>query len=284
MVIYGDTLYVANEGSGTVSAIDMTTNTVIPPPIAVGTNPNTMVIYGDRLYVANEGSGTVSAIDTLTNTLTFTFTVGTNPGDMVIYGDRLFVTNQGSATVSAIGLSTIVCYLEGTKILTKNGYKAIEDIHVDDMVVTKGTIRDSTFVKHPQQNVPVWKNALSRQTNKATLTLSSVVWIGNFTANVNHDDSRPICIKAHTFGQNKPFEDLYVSSGHRIITPAGFYTASKLVNGTTIVRDYSRKQVKYYHIELKEHSAIIANGLEAESYQDVKNLRRTFGYQPKKTK
>ena len=324
MIPYGNTLFVSNSGSANVSVIDMTTQIVAPSPITVQNGPTYMVTYGNNLYVLNEQSHFVSVIDmtvqlptsypvggTPLNLITFgnnlllagtptdkigvfdmrtnslsltTFAVGTRPSSMVIYGDRLFVANTNGASVSAVGLSALVCYVEGTKILTKNGYKAIEDIQVEDMVVTKGTIRNSTFVKHPQQHkapIPVWKSALSRQTNKPTLTLTPVVWTGYFTVNIYHDESRPICIKAHAFGQDKPFEDLYVSSGHRIITPTGFQKAGELVNGTTIVRDYSRTQVKYYHIELKDHSAIIANGLEAESYEDVNN-RRTFGYQPKR--
>jgi len=44
--------------------------------------------------------------------------------------------------------------------------------------------------------------------------------------------------------------------------------ARDLVNGKT-------EEVTYYHIELEKHSMVVANGIAAESYVDVKN-RTTF--------
>ena len=72
-----DTIYVANDGSGTVSVIDGATNTVTAT-VAVGTDPIGVAVdeTTDTIYAANDGSGTVSVIDGATNTVTATVTVG----------------------------------------------------------------------------------------------------------------------------------------------------------------------------------------------------------------
>jgi hypothetical protein len=51
--------------------------------------------------------------------------------------------------------------------------------------------------------------------------------------------------------------------------------AKDLVNGTTIFQDSNRMSVEYYHLELKDHFAIIANGVLSESYLDF-NTRSIF--------
>ncbi len=60
------TVYVANYGSNTVSAISTTNNSVIDPPITVGANPVALAETpdGTKLYAVNEGGGTVTSIST----------------------------------------------------------------------------------------------------------------------------------------------------------------------------------------------------------------------------
>ena len=72
------TAFVANNLSGTVSAIDTATNTVVGT-ITVGTRPTEIAITpdGTTAYVANFTSGTVSAIETATDTVVHTIAVGT---------------------------------------------------------------------------------------------------------------------------------------------------------------------------------------------------------------
>jgi hypothetical protein len=47
--------------------------------------------------------------------------------------------------------------------------------------------------------------------------------------------------------------------------------AKNLVNGDTIFQDFAYDNIVYYHLELENHSAVIANGLLAETYLDVHN-------------
>ena len=131
---------------------------------------------------------------------------------------------------------------------------AIEDLNEDDMIVSKGTI-------HREKFYPKFR-------------FSPIVWKGHFFTHGLDNDSAPILIRKDALGKNKPFEDLYVSPGHRIQCKDRMVMACSLINGTTITRQEC-DEVIYYHIELDKHSVISANGLSAESYLDVDN-RNTF--------
>ena len=74
--------YITNNFDDTVSVIDTATNTVVGPPITVGTTPIGLAITpdGSRVYVANQSSNTVSVIATATNTVVGPpITVGSAP-------------------------------------------------------------------------------------------------------------------------------------------------------------------------------------------------------------
>jgi YVTN family beta-propeller protein len=81
----GTRAYITNNGSGTVSVINTTTNTVTGSPITVGLTPFGVGITpdGTRAYVANQGANTVSVIDTATNTAS-AITAGTGPFGVAI--------------------------------------------------------------------------------------------------------------------------------------------------------------------------------------------------------
>ena len=105
----GNYAYVVNYNAGTVSVIQISTNTVTAT-VTVGTNPYAVAITpdGNYAYVANYGSNTVSVIQISTNTVTATITVGSGPSGAAITpdGNYAYVTNRGSGTVSVIQLST----------------------------------------------------------------------------------------------------------------------------------------------------------------------------------
>ena len=74
------TAYIPNCGDGTVSVINVATNT-IATTIAVGSQPNGVSVNpnGSKVYITNQNSNTVSVINSATNTVTATITVGTEP-------------------------------------------------------------------------------------------------------------------------------------------------------------------------------------------------------------
>jgi hypothetical protein len=149
-----------------------------------------------------------------------------------------------------------VCYLKGTKILTSKGYLPIEDLKAGDLVASKGRI----------------------YTDKCDVTkghvLKHVVWTSKFGISELNTKTRPICIKAGALG-DAPTEDLYVSPAHGIIVDGRMVAAKDLVNGTTIVQDTKMraKDIVYHHLELENHSTVIANGVLSESMHGSKNRR-----------
>jgi YVTN family beta-propeller protein len=95
--------YVANQGSNSVSVIDLTQNPpVVMATIPVGVQPDAAVFSADgtRVYAANFGSGTVSVIDTATNAVTKTVTVGSRPTGILEVGGLVYVANLSSSSMS----------------------------------------------------------------------------------------------------------------------------------------------------------------------------------------
>ena len=104
--------YVANPGSGTVSAIDLGTNS-LAGSITVGTGPRDVAITPDGrfAYVTNEDEGTVSVIATATNTVVgppIALGAGAKPRGIAISpdGQMAWVADSGDDMVSVIATAT----------------------------------------------------------------------------------------------------------------------------------------------------------------------------------
>lgn len=93
-------------------------------------------------------------------------------------------------------------------------------------------------------------------------------------------NSLPICIKKNAFGENSPFQDLYVSPQHSLLFNGKMVFASSLINGDTIYPDNLIEEVEYYHLECRQYCVIFANGVLGESYFDAKN-RYVFSFSQK---
>src|SRR5262245_13956632 len=105
------TAFVANNGGGTVSAIDVITRTKYPTDMKVGEGPAGMAVTpdGKTLFVANRSSNSVSTIDVKTRTKRGTdITVGSMPMLPAVNpdGKTLFVSNLGNGSISVIDLKT----------------------------------------------------------------------------------------------------------------------------------------------------------------------------------
>jgi len=102
------TAYVANRGSGTVTPIELATNTP-GSPITVGSEPVAVAITpnGKTAYVTNSHSNTVTPIELATNTPGSPITVGEDPSGIAITpnGKTAYVTNRLSGTVTPIKLA-----------------------------------------------------------------------------------------------------------------------------------------------------------------------------------
>ncbi|MFG2465789.1 beta-N-acetylglucosaminidase domain-containing protein [Streptomyces canus] len=105
----GRTAYAANQGSDTVSVIDVASGTVTAT-VAVGKVPAGLALTpdGGTLWVANYTDGTVQSIDTGTLTTGTPVPVGDGPENMAITPDgrTLYVADIHDNTVSPVDLAT----------------------------------------------------------------------------------------------------------------------------------------------------------------------------------
>lgn len=179
-----------------------------------------------------------------------------------LYAQTQNITFSGTSSVNAICIQNVVCYARGTLILTEHRYVPIENIKAGDKIVTKGKIYQNEYIQ-------IDANAESQ--------IEPVIWIGKFKVENMNVYSRPICIKTDALEKNHPFQDLYVSPAHSLFIDDKKVVAASIVNGTTIYQDKNYNSIEYYHIECENHSAIIANGVLAESYLEGGN-REVFDH------
>jgi YVTN family beta-propeller protein len=102
-------IYVANNGSGSVSVISGASENVVAT-IPVGTTPSAIAVDAltNTIYVANSGSGNVSVINGATNIVTATVTVGTTPSAIAVdpLASVVYVANSGTNNLSVISEAT----------------------------------------------------------------------------------------------------------------------------------------------------------------------------------
>ena len=101
----GSTVYVANDGEGTVSVILSSGNSVIDT-IEVGGAPTEVAVTpdGKHVYITNSGSHLVSVIRTSDNTWLMNIDVGPGPSGVVVTPDgrSVYVANHQAGMVSVI--------------------------------------------------------------------------------------------------------------------------------------------------------------------------------------
>jgi hypothetical protein len=131
--------------------------------------------------------------------------------------------------------------MPNTLVRTPTGEVAVEDLTIGDLVQT-----------HDGRSVPVR-------------------WIGRQTIASHFSDELrlPILIKAEALGKNMPCRDLMVSPDHALFVDNVLIQAGALVNGTSIVRERNVPAIfTYYHVEVDDHSLILAENTAAETFVD----------------
>ncbi len=135
-----------------------------------------------------------------------------------------------------------VCYMAGTAIATPDGDVAVETIKIGDVV--------------------------SLSDGRA----APVTWLGIQTISTKFADKLrvlPIRIKANALGDGVPARDLLISPDHAILLGDILVQAGALVNGVSILRETGVPETfTYYHVEVADHSLILAENVPAETFVD----------------
>ncbi len=146
----------------------------------------------------------------------------------------------------------VVCYARGTRLLTADGERPVEDLRPGDTVTTLSGGE------------------------------AAIRWVGRRRVDVARHAApasvRPVRIAAHAFGDGLPRRDLLVSPEHAIFVDGVLIPARRLLNGGSVTQD-SPATVEYFHVELDRHDVLLAEGLPAESYLDTGN-RTMFANAP----
>jgi hypothetical protein len=142
--------------------------------------------------------------------------------------------------------SVPVCFLKGTRIWTPDGESRIENLRINDLVVT------SSGEAKPIQWV--WGRRFERQAEQK--------WA---------EEIIPIRVKQSALGPNTPHRDLYLSRYHCLYLDGVLIPAVDLINGSTISRvdAVHLREIEYFHVKLERHSVIYAEGAACETLRAV---------------
>jgi hypothetical protein len=220
-------------------------------------NPNgSTVTMGEQLNVNSEGFN----VDPKFATGQYTFVAqgevkdhGTKLDGIIIEnssGQYFFLTDQQytkdlagkNGSVTIISGSDTTCFLAATMVRTPQGEVAVETLKRGDLVLT-----------HDGRSV-------------------SVDWLGVQTVSLRFADKLrvlPIRVRAGAIAENVPSRDLLISPDHALLVEGALIQAGALVNGTSIVRETNVPTTfTYYHVEVEDHSLILAENTPAETFVD----------------
>jgi Hint domain len=140
----------------------------------------------------------------------------------------------------------ITCFLKGTLIWTPSGETGIEDLRVNDVVVTSSG--GATSIKW------VWRRRFERQSGQK--------WDQKIV---------PIRVARSALGPNTPHRDLYLSPYHCLYLDGVLIPVVDLINNSTIARCSAEdlREIEYFHIKLERHSVIYAEGAACETLRAV---------------
>ena len=187
-------------------------------------------------------TGTADAINSALADSTYTTNSVNKKGGNVDDHLKITVVDQaGNKTTKTVNID-VTCFMPGTLIRTPTGEVAVESLKVGDLVLT-----------YDGRTVPV--NWLGRQ------TVSTIF--------ANKERVLPIRIKAGALEENTPARDLLVSADHALLVHGNLIQAGALVNGSSIQRETDVPTIfTYYHVELDDHSLILAENTPAETFVD----------------
>jgi hypothetical protein len=216
----------------------------------IGDTPN------DQFHVS--GAGGLAGLYSFTSVATTSDGIGSG---FIAYneatGQYYFFTNTAVADSEAGTEMTTspgavqVCFMPGTMIATPDGKRAVEDLAIGDRVTTTDGREQAIRWIGRQSVAPLFADELML----------------------------PVRIRAGALGENVPERDLFVSPDHALLVDGVLAHAGALVNGVSILRERDVPAVfTYYHVELDDHSLLLAEGAPAETFIDNVDRMRFDNY------
>jgi hypothetical protein len=140
----------------------------------------------------------------------------------------------------------VVCFLKGTLIWTPSGETRIENLGVNDLVVTSSG--GATSIQW------VWRRHFEREPGQK--------WDQKIV---------PIRVARSALGQNTPHRNLYLSPYHCLYLDGILIPVVDLINNSTIARCNAEdlREIEYFHIKLERHSVIYAEGAACETLRAI---------------
>jgi hypothetical protein len=248
--------YSLSVSNGTYTLVDANPGVSGVNPVAVGVNIRdtdgsaTIDSSSPDLKIPNVASGSVPGGK---YEFVATAKIGGHSGFIVEdhKGDFLYITNSayngnlnnGHGALKNVDPSgsVAICFMAGTTVATPNGDIAVEELSIGQLV------------------------------NTTDGRSKPILWIGRQTVSRLFTDELhlPVRVKTHAIGQNVPHRDLLLSPGHALLVDGVLAQAGSLVNGLSIVRERDVPATfTYYHIELEDHSLILAENVPAETFVD----------------
>jgi hypothetical protein len=199
-------------------------------------------LNSNQMFISGLAKDIDAAINNHLSYNTLTFSVGAADSMRVEATD--LAGNLSSASIDI----TVTCFMPGTRIKTPTGEAAVETLRRGDLVLTADG-----------RSLPV-------------------DWLGRQTVSTLFGDVQqllPIRIKAGALADNVPCRDLLISPDHAILIDGVLAQAAALVNGSSITRERAVPTIFiYYHIELEDHSLILAENVPVETFVDNVDRRR----------
>ena len=141
----------------------------------------------------------------------------------------------------------VACFAEGTRIATPDGEVPVEALR-------------------PGDDVRAWQHGI--------WGVQRVRWVGHSRVELARhprpEQVAPVRIRAHAVAPDMPRRDVLLSPDHAVLLDGRLVQAQALQNGATVMQIFP-PHIVYWHVELDCHTALLAEGLPAESYLDTGN-------------
>ena len=196
---------------------------------------------------------------------------GYGAGDTIsILGDSVASATYDSNT----GQLILTGSLGSSFTLSFNGSYTQDDFTVQNGSVETMCFMAGTRIATPRGDIPVEHLAIGETVRGQFSSVAPIDWIG-----YRHIDCRrhpclqklwPVRVVAGAFADGLPYRDLWLSPDHAVFVDGVLIPIKYLINDSTI-RQEQRDEITYYHIELRTHDVLFAEGLPVESYLDTGN-------------